>query len=156
MVFYRVSCVFVMSLIILSTLFVVASPREQLMKADALDDLIQKLVIYNKLCTCNHTAVRIEALLRLAVTHHYGYYDMPKDAEKAVAYWQVLAQQTINRPIQVQAHEILGDYYRDGYTGFPANTLLARRHYMLARDQCPDTDLDIKGRAVEKLVSLEK
>ncbi len=152
---YRMSYVLV-GIVLLFRGVLVAGPREQLLEADELDDIGQKLAMYGQLCECNHTAVRIDAVLRLAWIYQCGYLDvMPRDAGIAVSYWTLLAQQNVNRSIKVQAYEILGDCYRDGWMGNAPNLQEAKKYLRLARDECPEADLDIKRRAIEKLEELE-
>ena len=141
--------------IFFSSMCIVTGPHEQLLEADALDSGEQKIIVYESLSSCNHTAVRIGAILRLAMIHQHGFYDIKQNGELAVCYWMALSQQRINRSIMVQAYEVLGDSYRDGF-GVKSNVNQAKRHFECARDQCPDTDLDIKVRSIEKLADLEK
>ena len=106
---------------------------------------------------CNHTSVRIDAVLRLAWIYQYGYLDViPRDAEMAVSYWTLLAQQNINRSIKVQAYEVLGDCYWGGWKGNAPNIPKAESYFKLAKNECPETDLDIKNRVIEKLKMLKK
>lgn len=153
---YKISYVLV-GIIFLLNSALGAGPREQLLQADELDDIGEKLAIYGQLCECKHTSVRIDAALRLAWIYQYGYFDViPRDTAMAVSYWTVLAQQQINRSIKVQAYEMLGDCYWGGWKGNPPDFQKAESYFKRAKNECSEADLDIKDRVIEKLKMLKK
>ncbi len=154
---------------------IVAGPREELVDADNIqiqiidsDDNIQladketqkqlvakKCQMYIKLTESEDEAVKIQALMRMAVIHQYGFYGVAANSNAAFPYWQALANQIADLSMRAQAYEMMGMHYRQERRSSGCTVRVtsdmdkAKAYFRIARDQCPETDLDIKQRASE-------
>lgn len=133
-------------------------PRSRLALADALnnENNDKRCEIYEELCVSDDPEVRVSALMRLATIHQNGAYNLKKDLELAIAYWQALADQNVDSVMRAQAYEVLGDHYRDGWLDVLPHKEKAKAYYKFAQTTHHLLAQDIRDRVAQKLAALEK